>query len=78
MGERRLYPGDTLVLYTDGVTESFNDAGEEFGEERLIETVERGKDLSSQELAASLVDEVKRHSPENQHDDITLIVAKCR
>jgi serine phosphatase RsbU (regulator of sigma subunit) len=78
MGERRLYPGDTLVLYTDGVTESFNDAGEEFGDERLIEAVERGKDLSSQELAASLVDEVKRHSPENQHDDITLIVAKCR
>jgi serine phosphatase RsbU (regulator of sigma subunit) len=78
MGERRLYPGDTLVLYTDGVTESFNDAGEEFGEDRLVEAVERGKDLSSQELAALLVDEVKRHSPDNQHDDITLIVAKCR
>ena len=78
MGERRLYPGDTLVLYTDGVTESFNDGGEEFGEDRLIEAVERGKNLSSQELAASLVEEVKQHSPNGQHDDITLIVAKCR
>jgi len=78
MGERRLYSGDTLVLYTDGVTESFNDAGEEFGEDRLIEAVERGKDLSSQELAASLIEEVQQHSPNGQHDDITLIVAKCR
>jgi sigma-B regulation protein RsbU (phosphoserine phosphatase) len=73
-----LYSGDTLVLYTDGVTESFNDAGEEFGEDRLIEAVERGKDLSSQELAASLIEEVQQHSPNGQHDDITLIVAKCR
>ena len=29
--ERPLFPGDTLVLYTDGITESFNDAGEESG-----------------------------------------------
>src|SRR5207245_4534928 len=29
IGERRLVPGDALILYTDGVTESFNDAGEE-------------------------------------------------
>ena len=41
MGERRLFPGDTFVLYTDGVTESFNSAGEEFGEQRLVETLKR-------------------------------------
>src|SRR5215471_2990277 len=35
--ERQLYPGDTLVLYTDGATESSNLAGEEYGEERLLE-----------------------------------------
>jgi serine phosphatase RsbU (regulator of sigma subunit) len=34
--ERTLFSGDTLVLYTDGVTESLNDAGEEFGEEALL------------------------------------------
>src|SRR5262249_40782266 len=33
-GESNLRSGDTLALYTDGVTESFNDAEEEFGEER--------------------------------------------
>ena len=34
--ERQLFPGDTLFLYTDGVTESFNASGEEFGDRRLI------------------------------------------
>ena len=76
--ERRLFPGDTLVLYTDGVTESFDDADEEFGEQRLIETLRRRRELSSQGLLESIVDEVRRFSPREQHDDITLIVAKCR
>src|SRR5215471_8012164 len=35
VGERQLFPGDIFALYTDGITESFNDTGEEFGEERL-------------------------------------------
>ena len=78
MGERKLFPGDTLVLYTDGVTESFNDAGEEFGEERLIESIERTRDSSSEELVKSLVKDVQQYSPNGQYDDITLIVAKCR
>jgi serine/threonine protein phosphatase PrpC len=37
--EQRLFPGDTLALYTDGITESSNDAGEEFGEQRLREVL---------------------------------------
>ncbi len=78
MGERRLYPGDTFILYTDGVTESFNDAGDEFGEERLIDAIERARGLTAKELVASIVQEVQQHSPNGQYDDITLIVAKCR
>src|SRR4029077_6597864 len=35
--ECQLFPGDTLFLYTDGATESFNDSGEEFGDYRLTE-----------------------------------------
>ena len=76
--ERRLFPGDLLALYTDGVTESFNDAGEEFGEQRLIEALRRHRELPSQNLMASIVEEVRRFSPHEQHDDITLIVARCR
>jgi serine phosphatase RsbU (regulator of sigma subunit) len=76
--EHRLQPGDTLALYTDGVTESFNEAGEEFGEERLVEALHRHREAPPRETIASVVDEVRRFSPEEQHDDITLIVAKCR
>jgi len=78
IGERRLFSGDTLLLYTDGITESFNDRGEEFGEQRLIEVLRRNRELPSQPLLASIVDAVREFSPHEQHDDITLIVGKCR
>jgi serine phosphatase RsbU (regulator of sigma subunit)/catechol 2,3-dioxygenase-like lactoylglutathione lyase family enzyme len=77
IGERLLFPGDTLALYTDGITESFSPEGEEFGEQRLIEAVRQNRDLSSQALLRSVVDKVQQFSPHEQHDDLTLIVAKC-
>ena len=70
--------GDTFVLYTDGITESFNVAGDEFGEQRLVESVRRHRNQSSPALLASIVDEVQKFSPLEQSDDMTLIVAKCR
>jgi serine phosphatase RsbU (regulator of sigma subunit) len=73
-----LGPGDTLVVYSDGITESFNDAGREFGGERLIEALQRCRELSAQDVIDSIVAEVREFSPREQHDDITLIVAKCR
>jgi serine phosphatase RsbU (regulator of sigma subunit)/predicted enzyme related to lactoylglutathione lyase len=76
--ERGLSSGDTLALYTDGITESLNDRGEEFEEKRLIEALRRHRELSSQALLAAIVGEIRRFSPNEQHDDITLIVAKCR
>lgn len=76
--ERTLFSGDTLVLYTDGITESFNDAGEDFGEPRLVDALLRHHELPSEDLLAAIVDEVRQFSPHEQQDDITLIVAKCR
>ena len=78
IGECRLFPGDTLALYTDGVTESYNAAEEEFGEQQLIAALQRNRELSSQSLLDAIVSEVQEFSPHEQHDDITLIVAKCR
>jgi serine phosphatase RsbU (regulator of sigma subunit) len=78
IGERQIYPGDRLVLYTDGVTEAFSEAGEEFGEERLIEALGRHRKLPCQALLSSIVDEVRRFSPHEQKDDITLIAASVR
>ena len=78
IGECQLSPGDTLALYTDGITESFNEASEQFGEERLIEALRCHRAASSQELLASVVDQVRQFSAREQHDDITLIIAKCQ
>jgi serine phosphatase RsbU (regulator of sigma subunit)/catechol 2,3-dioxygenase-like lactoylglutathione lyase family enzyme len=76
IGECQLHPGDTLALYTDGITESYNSADEQFGEQRLLDALQRHRECSSQICLASIVDEVQRFSPREQHDDITLIIAK--
>ena len=78
LGENDFRAGDTLLLYTDGVTEAFNDAGDEFGEQRLMEALRRHRQRSSRDLLAAIVDEVRQFSPHEQQDDITLIVAKCQ
>lgn len=76
--ELQLYPGDVLLLYTDGATESFNESGEEFGEQRLLEVMRRHRELSSQGLIDAIVKAIRQFTPGEQQDDITLIVARCR
>ena len=76
IGERTLCPGDTFALYTGGITESFNKASDEFGEARPIESLRRHRSEPSQSLLDSIVADVRQFSPREQHDDITLIIAK--
>ena len=71
-------PGDLLALYSDGITESFNTAEEEFGEQRLIDALWRHRNLPAQDLLTSIVGDVREFSRDEQHDDVTLIVATCR
>lgn len=78
LAENQLSRGDTLVLYTDGVTDAMNDKGEDFGEDRLIDVVRKNCDLAPEKMLAAVVDELRRFSPHEQHDDITMIVAKGR
>jgi len=47
-----------MAQYSDGVTEAFNDEGKEFGEQRLIEALQRNRDLSSEALLAAIVDDL--------------------
>jgi len=76
LGERTIHPGDTLALYTDGITESFNEARDEYGEDRLIESLLRHRTQPSDSLLQNIVADVRQFSPHEQHDDITLIIAK--
>jgi serine phosphatase RsbU (regulator of sigma subunit)/catechol 2,3-dioxygenase-like lactoylglutathione lyase family enzyme len=78
VGECRLEPDDLLALYTDGLTESFDEAGEEFGEDRLVDALRRHRERAPEALLASLVDEVRAFSPHEQQDDLTVIVARRR
>jgi sigma-B regulation protein RsbU (phosphoserine phosphatase) len=74
----QLAPNDTVVLYTDGVTEARSASGEEFGEARLIETLRAHGHLPVSALLQTLVTEVQKFSGSQQEDDITLIVARGR
>jgi phosphoserine phosphatase RsbU/P len=77
INECQLSPGDTLALYTDGVTESFAPSGEEFGEQRLIEALRQNRATSAKQTLSSVVEQIQSFSPSEQYDDITLIVARC-
>jgi sigma-B regulation protein RsbU (phosphoserine phosphatase) len=78
VAEVQLAPGDTLVLYTDGVTEAESAEGEEFGEARLIETLRAQRHLPVNSLLDTIVATVQQFSNREQADDITLVVARCR
>ena len=71
-----LNPGDRLVLYTDGVTEARNPAGDEFGEQRLLETAVAAPNCAASALAGTvLIATTAFAATATQHDDITVITA---
>jgi phosphoserine phosphatase RsbU/P len=72
---RPFVPGDTLVLYTDGVTETVNRNAEMWGDERLRSTVTANGDSG---LASTIVNEVARWRGVSgaPDDDVTLIVIR--
>ena len=76
--ELPLSAGDLLAIYTDGITEAFDAEDDEFGEGRLVETLHAHRDLPPRDLIAAIYDGVRRFSPQEQRDDMTLIVARCR
>lgn len=76
-GACAMAPGDTLALYTDGVTEACNAEGEEFGRDRLVAVLRRHDSLSAEATIHAVLDDVQQHAVGEQTDDITLIVARC-
>ena len=77
MEEVRLAAGDTLVIYSDGVTEAMSDEGDMFGEERLVEAVRQHNHLPVPELLDALVNTVEVFSGCEQEDDLTFVVARA-
>lgn len=78
VAEVGLAPGDTLVLYTDGVTEAMSSGEEEFGVSRLLDTVRCHCHLPVGALLQAIVGAVQQFSGGDQQDDITLVIARPR
>ncbi|NUM70829.1 MAG: SpoIIE family protein phosphatase [Ignavibacteriaceae bacterium] len=77
--EFELKENDTLILYTDGITEAKNSDLKDFGTDALINIVKDSKGRSSSEIANEIIRSVTIHSESNpQHDDITLVVLKLK
>ena len=74
LGSAQLSPGDRVVLFTDGVTEASNPAGEEFGEARLLRLLEDHRALSADELQAKILAAAGEFSGGRWQDDATLLV----
>ncbi len=70
-----LAPGETVVMYTDGITEAINSQGEEFGVERLCEAAAQVAGCDAQTINTTILETVKNFSGDvAQFDDITALI----
>ena len=70
----QLQPGETLVLFTDGVSEAFDANQELFGEERLLSCLAASATKSARETTLTVLDAVRRYATgAKQSDDITVV-----
>lgn len=77
--EIKLNSGDLLVAFTDGLVEAHNAGNEEFGEERVIQTLLANGYLSAAEIETRLLQSVKAWtSGAEQEDDLTLVIFKVK
>jgi sigma-B regulation protein RsbU (phosphoserine phosphatase) len=73
----RLEKGDTVFLYTDGVTEAMNSNGELFSEKRLMDTLDMNRGRSPQETITAVSEAITSFTGDApQSDDITMLALK--
>lgn len=66
--------GDRLVCFTDGITEALSPSGDDFGDDRLIETMRAHRTGTADALASAIAGAVARWTGGGTQDDATLIV----
>ena len=69
----KMEPGDCMVLFTDGVTESYCKEGELFGNEHLIRVIEENREKSASQIIENIINTLKSCK---KSDDVTLVVMK--
>ena len=77
LGQIRFEPGDLLIIYSDGLTESTNERGEEFGVACLLDHVWTNRHLRPSELRDGIGEAISRFvGKAHQSDDMTLVIIK--
>lgn len=73
----QLNKGDILLMYSDGISEAFNNDKEQFGDDRVISIVQNLRDQSAEMILNSVLEAVRTHSAGTpQLDDLTVVVVK--
>ncbi len=73
----QIYPGDTLVLYTDGITEAEDKNRVQYGIKRLMEVIKENWQQSAEEIKQAVIDDLWEYmGTQKPLDDITLVVLK--
>jgi sigma-B regulation protein RsbU (phosphoserine phosphatase) len=71
----RMEPGDTIVAFSDGVTEALNAAGEEFGDDRLLASIAAKTGNTPQEIVEGLLGDIRSFCGNaTQSDDVTIVM----
>lgn len=73
-GAAHLAPGDRVILFTDGVTEACDTAGEEFGDARLLHVLQEHRAATASALQEKILAVAGEFSRGHWHDDATLLV----
>jgi hypothetical protein len=69
--------GDVFVFYTDGFTEAMNKLNEEFGEKRLVSSIENNSMLHANQILDNILKDVRKFiGKADQHDDMTMVIVK--
>jgi len=73
-----LTPGDILVAYTDGISEAMNPLDEEWGEDRMMKTIESCNGLPARQILDHVFIAADAFvAGAKQHDDMTLVVLRA-
>ncbi|MBN9660965.1 MAG: SpoIIE family protein phosphatase [Acidobacteria bacterium] len=73
-----LQPGDTIVLYSDGLTECMNSKQEQFGEDRLVSVVQHSAHLNARGIESAILEAARTFRGEaDPHDDLTVVVLRA-
>jgi phosphoserine phosphatase RsbU/P len=72
-----LHTGDTMLIYSDGVTEAESPSGEEFGEDRLMRCLRDTRAVAAESLVHCIVENVNEFSHGSRFDDVTVVAVRA-